>query len=472
MLSLLVILACTSTGPGGTPDDTGTTGDGGADGGSDGGVIRSVEVEVSSRVPTAALVTWETDVPTRGLVRFGEEGALTLATRLEDEATTQHAAWLVGLPELADGSFQVEVTDEGGQTALSEVISYQTGAFEAGLPRPDVVELQPDLGAGGFTLVPLQFETQRRQWATIIDAQGRVVWAIEVDETTNRMRLSPDGGGIIYFDHGPDTPLFTLFSIGWDGAQRWSLDVDGADQDFDIVDEDTFVVLTKDVVTLTFADGPWQVFNDGIMEVSRDGSRRMLWQALDHIPLDTSQSAPQRHLYEGIVDWAHANFLRYEPDADAVCTTMRHLPAATCVDRGSGQPLWLLGEDLGDFAYDRSSRLMSNPHSVQLVDDGALIFDQGDEGSGECGRAMLLDLDLDDAWAEVTWDYSSEDCLRPNFLGNAQRLDGGNVVVNFGQAGRLDEVTAAGEVSMRLEGQLSNYFLYSERVTELAGRAP
>ena len=51
--------------------------------------------------------------------------------------------------------------------------------------------------------------------------------------------------------------------------------------------------------------------------------------------------------------------------------------------------------------------------------------------------------------ARTVWRDQGEECLKNAFLGNAQRLPGGNTRVTFSASGRIEEVDAAGEMAMQ-----------------------
>ncbi|MDP7115351.1 MAG: hypothetical protein QGH45_25465, partial [Myxococcota bacterium] len=131
-------------------------------------VISDVEAEVSEAVTMVVTVRWTTDVPSTGHVEFGVGDDLSLSTPAETGAATDHEAVLLGLPADADASYRV-VAEADGAVAEGELSTITTGPLPPELPNPTVT----GSGHDGYMAVPLLGSVSA---ATILDADGRIVW--------------------------------------------------------------------------------------------------------------------------------------------------------------------------------------------------------------------------------------------------------------------------------------------------------
>lgn len=161
-------------------------------------------------------------------------------------------------------------------------------------------------------------------------------------------------------------------------------------------------------------------------------------------------------------DWTHANGVIEDPDRNAFIVSIRHLDAVIAISRDTGELLWRLGPG-GDFAMVGDGTFPFHQHAPQLQDDGTLLlYDNGNDRPGtsfEFGSGLpfptsrAVQYRLDDSgpkgsWtAEQVWQYKSrvgENTAFAGFVGDADRLDNGNVLITNGGYGqdREDGVTA------------------------------
>lgn len=456
MLVALLALACSGSGSS-TLDDT-------ADPTGGGDLVLDLEIEQSAVVATVTTVRWRTAEPTLGRVRFGEGDDRVRVTPLPDTPTTDHQVALVGMPEDAGGTLVVEIVDGGEVIDATEPLAFETGLLPAALPRPSVVELDPSATEGGLTLVPFQASTDESHWLTILDEQGRVVWAYEVPESCHRLRLAADQRGLLFYTDPNGDKSFVIVDLDFAGNLRWEFEVQDGRQDFAAIDDDTFVVLASDEREFEFADGSYPVMGDRLLEVGRNGSVRELWNTFERFEPNTELSLADIENADGYWDFTHANYLHYEAATDRVWVTLRNVHAAVGIDHAAGEPVVVLSETLGDYTHNEEHDIVENPHSVQPLADSLLVFNQGDPAREHCARAVVLSYDDVLQTVDESWRYEPEDCFLLDYLGNAQRLPGGNTLVDFSTTGVLDEVTADGRLAMRLELPLGSFFNYAERL--------
>lgn len=421
-----------------------------------------IDVQLSPAMPTVARVTWTTDIPTIGAVSFGEVGGPIFQTRADLSPATTHEALLVGLPEGAMAELAVLAwTEEGG--ARSGSVPFGVGTLAADIPRPRLALGQATDSVGGFTILPVAAEPSR--WVTIVDASGRLVWGFGGDQlATQRVRLTQDGAGLVVLDREMDTPELELVRVDFDGTIDWRLTVPGGHHDFDVIDDETFVVLAADVREFQGPDGPVTLIGDKLVEVDLDGGMRTLWSVWDHVEPELRPDMWTSPKYPDALDWSHGNYLRYDRDSDTVHLTLREIDLAVAVDRTSGQTHWILGSQLGDYQDQTSDGVLHFPHSAWPLGDDLLVFNQRDSFQGECAEAAILTLDDDRAQVERTWRYLSESCHQVSYLGNAQPLDQGRILVAFSTAGVLEEVDGeTATARWRLTVDSPTWILYTER---------
>lgn len=188
--------------------------------------------------------------------------------------------------------------DAGGEVSLSELQTIETGALPSGMPRP--------------------------------------VWGLEASDGVHRMHPSPDGRGIITYGSPAQDPEFHLHDRAFDGSTRWELRVEGGRQDFAVVDERTFLVLTKETYDVAFRDGSYPVSFDRLVEVDREGHQRTLWRVEDMLPPDRDQLVADVASPEGFLDHAHTNYVHCDTELVAVFLTMRQLHGVVRVERPYG----------------------------------------------------------------------------------------------------------------------------------------
>lgn len=143
------------------------------------------------------------------------------------------------------------------------------------------------------------------------------------------------------------------------------------------------------------------------------------------------------------------------------------------VDRGTGDLVWWLADEGSDFERVGDGPLVRQPHSVQRIPEGLLVFNRGDPADPDtCSQATEIRIDELRGTAERVDFYASERCLLVVFLGSALRLPGGNMLVSWTSAGQIDEVTPDGALAWRVNTNVGAAFGFAERVPALGDGVP
>ncbi len=429
--------------------------------------ILEVEATLGELVPTVATVRWATDEASTGRVVFstdGEEELHTPSTALG----TEHEVLLLGL--LPDRSYRFWIEVEDGTVSSAEH-SLQTGVFSPDLPPLQHTTPSQATVAAGYTIAPMMAVTREACWSRIVDGQARTVWAAPVPCKTHRTHLTPDGRGLVISHHidlgtnpGDEAPL-ELLQLAWDGTLLSTTQVPDGHHDVAVIGDQGYAVLGFDARELEIEGLVYPVMGDSIIEIDAAGQARVIWSLLDELEPQADEVAGLPTMY-GYLDWSHCNYLNYVAAEDAYYLTCRALDAVLKVDRSSRRIAWILRSEGGDFDHDEQRELLGAPHSVEIVGDGLLVFNQHRSG---CSEATLIQLDHEHGTAARTWSYEHESCSSVGYLGNAWPLSNGNSLVTFSELGSLYEVSPSGEEQRSIHTDLGWFFAYVTQVESLYG---
>lgn len=174
-----------------------------------------------------------------------------------------------------------------------------------------------------------------------------------------------------------------------------------------------------------------------IQELGPDKGLVWQWDSWDHLPItgtDVSLTANR-------IDYAHCNAV--EPDGEAVLLSNRHLSNVVKINRATGAVIWQLGGVGNDFAFVNDSGF-ERQHDIRRLANGRLtLFDNGGAGRGY-SRAVEYAIDEPGRVVTRMWEYRGPWAF---CCGNAQRLPGGNTLINWGPAHpTITEIDNAGQV--------------------------
>lgn len=428
--------------------------------------LAELGVEVDAVLTTVARVSWTRSAGSEAWVWFGREGDALRETKGKPADGGGERAVLLGLKADTEYVYRV-VAEVDGELLCTEEARFRTGTLPAGLPAVAVESPAGPGAVSGYTLLPIRDVLGAAgSWATVVDMEGDYVWFLSVDAL--RMRLSLDGEALVFNDrsYGIDSPS-RITRAPLDGSPITDVTVPGGHSDFVEVEPGTYA--TFDWEVRSFEDGARQIAGERLVEVGPDGSVREIWNVFDDLVPDLSreygrdiQGSPELEV------WPHLNHLHYDPVEDAYIVTARATESVHRVERATGRLSWTLGGVDGDFAGE-GDELRFNPHSAMPTERGVLLFDTGSFQDPACSAGVELDLDLEAWTAARSWQYSTDDCLRTDFLGNSDLLWSGNRTLVLAMSAQMDEVSAEGELLWRLRLATGWWLLYAGRVPELGG---
>jgi hypothetical protein len=190
----------------------------------------------------------------------------------------------------------------------------------------------------------------------------------------------------------------------------------------------------------------------GVVQEIEIPSARVLfeWRSLDHVPIEESHQSPGRNAF----DYFHVNSIDIDGDGNLLVSA-RNTWAVYKIHRKTGQVLWRLGGKKSDFdmgpgtvfAWQHDARHHAEGREISIFDDGAAPAVEPQS------RVLVISLDLKRMRARLVRKYvHGPGRLQAHFMGNAQILPNGNVIVGWGSEPYITEFARNG--SIRFDAKL------------------
>ena len=186
------------------------------------------------------------------------------------------------------------------------------------------------------------------------------------------------------------------------------------------------------------------VIGDSIVELSPEGEQRTVFSAWDWKPV-------QKHdhwmssFYGDAHDWTHANALQYIEARDSYLITFPHLDTFLEIDRGTGAVVHEISPE-GDVVVDGD---FDHPHDTHWSEDGLLRLI-----SHEADATVARAFSIEDDQLKLEWAYGEDLGITGTVIGQHRRMSNGNILVNFGGAGLMHEVSPEGELLWSMSSEL------------------
>ena len=323
-------------------------------------------------------------------------------------------------------------------------------------PVVTVLRQRPGTARGHLFVAPSSGPGQRG--AMIVDDSGELVWFRPVEG-----RAVTDFKVSVY--HG--RPVLTWWEgkvVDGLGQGEWVV-VDasyrelarfsaarGLDADlheFVVTPENTALVTSTETVTWDLrplgGSRHGRVVGGVVQELALPSGRLLHeWRSLDHVPVtETAIRAKPGPRF----DYFHVNSIDLDADGDLIVSA-RNTWAAYKIDRRSGRVRWRLGGKRSDFTLGHGARFYWQHDVRSHAHDLVTVFDNGAAPAEEPqSRALLLRLDLRARHASlVRADVHRPERVLSHFMGNAQLLADGHVLVGWGGSPYVTEFAADGSI--------------------------
>jgi hypothetical protein len=399
---------------------------------------------VSEEITTVVHVSWKTPAAADARVEFG----LTESYGMQTPVSTglQHRVPLLGLR--ADETYHYRIVDaEGG--ALSEDQTVTTGSLPNALPAFQVTG--DSASWSGYVPVPLLGSSNM---VVILDSQGEIVWYQSPPEETagerggRRALIGQDGSGVFYNQIGERSEAGVMWS-DWSGELQRYTDVPSHNHDFVELEDGELLVMRYERREVDGAD----VMGDRVSRVAVDGTITDVWSAFDEM------EAPPN---PGNGSWTHANAL--DLSDDGFYLGMREVSSIFHIREGEGIT-WGLGDsEEATVQVADAADAFEMQHQFEFFDDRLLVFDNN---PSNVSRVMEYALSDSGEVEGVVWSYIPDPRLEVYALGDVQRMDDGATFINWSTAGRLELVSAEGELLWSLATELGYAFGYGTPVPTL-----
>jgi hypothetical protein len=411
-------------------------------------------------VETVVSLEWRIEAEGESFVRFVDaNGTLrTVPARAEeDEGGTRLRALLLGLLPDTTYAYQLLLEPSEGPTLCGPERRGVTGHLPLDLPSISTSAVDPQDAYGGFTVTTVI--SNQTAWSLILNAKGQAVWALprplEGGQVNARSTLSRDMRSVIVAETFPVPPYMgRLLTLSLEGEALSSLPLP-LGVDILPLPDGRVAYLERHARTFHAPSGEAQTWvGDSIVELDpNSGALRRIWDVFDDFSPEDPRFA--REQVGGPEDWAHVNSLSFDVQGDIYLLTAEHPEGVLAVRRSDGGLDWMvhngepwgLPEELRPAPGVDLATLLRRPHSARFVDRSVLLFNRSETfETDSCAFASELSLDLDRWEVAPSWSWSPDTCAFVDFLGEAERLPNGNTQVIWSSLGRIDEVSASGEV--------------------------
>ncbi|MFC1888403.1 aryl-sulfate sulfotransferase [Thermodesulfobacteriota bacterium] len=366
---------------------------------------------------------------------------------------------VLGLEPNSSYLMKAVLVGPGGGREETAPLPFQSGAIPAELDLSFTA--WGENASPGFVFVSQNFYMSRAAGFIIaLDTDGDIAWYTHVPKTTTQslVRISVFGTLLLYTT-GADRPRQYLeIDLFGNVTSVHELPLLPGEEEGDVLLDNHEIILIPngDKVFLTSMNYTMDLteysglpdatlLSHGIRRVASGGTITFDWDYLDAFPLtDTTED-----LGASLVDWTHANSIDIDEDGHYVLSS-RNFCEVTKINSVDGSVIWRLGGKHSDFTFVNDDLDgFSHQHSAIMLDGNRLLmFDNGNFHDPQESRAVEYELDYEAMTATVVWEYRHDPIRFSRALCNAQRLPGGNTLVNYGilQTGptRIVEATPMG----------------------------
>lgn len=378
------------------------------------------------------------------------------------------------LPVGREYSVRVELQAEDGVVWPSEpdLVSIPDVPDTLGNPHLELVDLErSELAAGGLTLTHRYSGARSPAEALsfVVDGAGEVVWWMDADPAGHRVvrgRPGRDLRSLLVLETENGEGEDFIRRVALDGELAVDTITPDVSHDFHENADGTLTWIGYERTASGFiTEVPYPVVSDVLVtapEGEADASRHETgFSFLDDYPAEPEIRCDHQEpgdFVAGAVEWTHANSIVRAPAGDGFLLMTRSLDALLMID-DKGARVWQVGGDEATLAPNSPEALFQHAHfSEAWLDDGGavhlLIFDNGNHRA-EPITSRVIELRVDPALGtyDLLWELPDPDARFSSFLGDAQRLPGGNTLVTWTQHGEIAEYTPEGEVVWKLVGE-------------------
>lgn len=341
-------------------------------------------------------------------------------------------------------------------SALAPAARVQAFVSRADLKPPVITVVRPAAGVaqGSLFIAPSSGPGQRG--VMILDDSGRMIWFQPTKGTAMNFRAASYRGKPVLTwwegttEHGLGEGRHVIVDASYrriasfPAGNGYAADL----HEFIVTPQGTALIAAWEMRTLDLSRIGGRARHPvigGVVQELEIPSARVLfqWRSLDHVALSES-----RQRIGPRFDYFHINSVDIAPDGNLIVSA-RNTWAVYKVNRKTGAVMWRLGGKRSDFAMGRST-VFAWQHDARAHGKGNVIsiFDNGAAPKVEPqSRAIVLALDEKRRRATLLHRYVHRpNALLAHFMGSAQLLGNGNMLVGWGAEPYFTEFAPDGSI--------------------------
>jgi arylsulfate sulfotransferase len=403
-------------------------------------VFEDLTVLDSDLIQLVAWIDITTDLPTRISVDLEDlSTGLTTSVPYADTLAKTHAPVVMGLHAESSYRLHVTATSDAGLSVL-ETVDHATGSLPLFLSDIEAEVAAPEKMQPGYTLLSID-RIGVGEAMVIVDDAGRVVF---YHSFAGGFVVPFQGGVFLQTGAGLMSSLFLSNLLG-----RISPELKASEYGSPlfhhlpgVTPEGTFLALGLEARSIDgYPEGDetvaYDVAGDLVLELTPEGELLRAFSLLDvldpfrlggsfHSPF-WDMAFPDRP--GGTKDWSHSNSVASDPDDGDLVVSVSSQNWVVKLDRSTGAVLWRLGPE-GDFQLASGGRWSNFVHAAQPSSGGRLLlYDNEPADPPYDSRAVEYSLDTTTWMATQTWEYQVDPPVQSLRLGEAHRLENGNVLI-------------------------------------------
>jgi hypothetical protein len=361
------------------------------------------------------------------------------------------------------------------------------------LTSPQANVLQSDVScADGLVLLSISGQSVPGSGPMILDMAGNLVWSAPGqygEETANTKiqrfrghdyltfwageKLQESGLGSYYMLDSSYNVVHTVSAVG-EGLK-------GDLHEFKITEHGSALVTVYERTSVnlssTNVDLPAdQKIVDGILQEIDIATGELLfeWRASNHLSNPALQSSSGGIVADGSFDYFHMNSIDKDSNGNYL-VSLRHIHALVYIDRSTGEILWTLGKDAGDFEdlSEGEATGFQWQHDARWIseEDGIIsLFDNGiahKHRDAAYSQGLIVQLDFVNRTATLLQSYTSGSFISSPSQGNVQLLEQSDypdhIFIGWGASAAFTEHSFSGGLLCETHFGAS-WLFYFERV--------
>ena len=294
--------------------------------------------------------------------------------------------------------------------------------------------------SSGYYLVSPFGSAIRDNYQMIIDSNASLIYYKPFHGTnTADFKIQPNGQ-ITYFLYNQFLILDSAFNVIDSVSCKNGVTTDP--HDLRILPNGNFLLLGFDYTTVDLtsyhyfhhngtAGSPTANVSSFVIQ-ELDPSKNVVfeWHSKDYLAFD---GVDEFWLNDSaIVDWTHSNAVELDNDGNYIVSS-RHFNEITKVSRVDSSVIWRFGGKNNQFTFIGDTTRFYGQHDIRRIDNGHItLYDNGINFLSHGARALEYELDETNHTAKVMWSYIYDSSMSSIATGNAQRIQNGNTLVNYG----------------------------------------